>query len=67
MNQSSNWKSKLILTGTLAGAVFGFATAYMMARDAEKSGGELNLTSGDLMKAAPGVIAIMRTLTALGK
>lgn len=67
MNKNSNWKSRLLLTGTLVGAVAGFATAYMMARDAENNGGELNLSSGDLMRAAPGIIAAMRTVSALGR
>ena len=31
-----NWKTKLLVIGTIAGAVLGFATAFMMAKAAEE-------------------------------
>ena len=61
-----NWKSKLLLTGTLIGATAGFIATYQMAKNAEKEGREVELTAGNMAKALPAVIGIVRSISAIG-
>ena len=66
MNNNENWKSKLMLSGTLIGAAVGLITAIMLARTAEEEGGELNITTSDLLKTSLTIISTIRGVAALG-
>ena len=64
MNDTS-WKRKALALGTLAGAVLGLATAYMMVKEAEKEGGSLQISTTDWLKTGLSVVATMRSIAAL--
>lgn len=36
--EQENWKTKLLVGGTIVGAIIGLATAFMLARAAEENG-----------------------------
>ena len=62
-----NWRGQLLLIGAGIGALLGVSTAYLLARTAEESrGGPPQIKTGDAVKAAVGVIGIMRAIAALG-
>ena len=60
-------RSKILLMGTLIGAGLGLATAVLLAREAEQDNGELNITTGDILRTATAVVGTMRGVAALGK
>lgn len=61
-----NWKTKLLVAGTLLGAIVGLVTAVLLARAAEEDGSEFNMTTGDILKVALSVVGTMRGIAALG-
>ncbi|MCA9936016.1 MAG: hypothetical protein H6662_10005 [Ardenticatenaceae bacterium] len=64
---TSSWKTKLLITGALAGALLGLATAYLLARTAEENkGGPPAVNTVDALKASIGLIGIIRSIAALG-
>jgi formate/nitrite transporter FocA (FNT family) len=61
-----NWKTKLLVIGTIAGAALGFATAFMMAKAAEdEDAGPPQIDVMDALKVGIGVVGTMRTITAM--
>lgn len=62
----TNWKQRLLLTGTLIGAALGFVSAYLLARTAEESGGELKINTADILRMSLAVITTIRGVAALG-
>lgn len=67
MSTTDSWKNKTLLVGALVGALVGLGTAYLLARTAEESGGgPPEITTGDAIKTAIGVVGIMRGIAALG-
>lgn len=62
------WKTKLLILGAIVGAVFGVVSAYLLARSAEESrGGPPQVSTGDMVKTAIGVVGVMRGIAALGE
>jgi hypothetical protein len=69
MNETpdNNWKTKFLVIGGLLGALTGLGTAYLLARAAEEKGdGPPQITTGDAIKMAVGVIGVARGIAALG-
>ena len=68
MNQSNdNWKTKFLVIGAVLGAITGLGTAYLLARSAEeKGGGPPEISTGDAIKMAVGVIGVARGIASLG-
>lgn len=65
--QPLNWRTKFLLIGALLGAVAGVGTAYLLARTAEESrNGPPEITTSDAVKAAVGIIGVVRGIAALG-
>lgn len=63
-----NWKNRIIIIGTLIGALLGFGSAYLLARTADESGsGPPHITTGDAIKTAITVIGVMRGIASLGE
>lgn len=67
MMTDQQWKTRTLLIGALVGALLGAGTAYLMNRTAEESGGgPPQITTGDAVKAAIGVVGVMRGIASLG-
>jgi hypothetical protein len=65
--QASSWRTRFLLIGAGLGAVVGLGTAYLLARTAEENGeGPPNISTGDAVKAAVGIIGMMRGIASLG-
>lgn len=66
-NLNPSWKTKMLLIGSVAGAVLGAGTAYLLARSAEKSnGGPPEISTKDLLSTGIAVIGVIRGIAALG-
>lgn len=67
MENNNNWKTQFLMIGTLAGAIVGAATAYLMIRTAEENeSGPPQIKTGDALKTSLNVITIVRAIAALG-
>jgi hypothetical protein len=63
----TKWKSKVLITSTLAGAIVGFSTGLLLSRTVEESGGEKpDINTMEAIKVVVGVIGIMRGIASLG-
>ncbi len=66
-DSDASWKTRVIVIGTLIGAVTGLGTAYLLIRTAEeKRGGRPHISTGDALKAALGLVGVVRGIAALG-
>ncbi len=62
-----NWKTKILLVGTISGALIGAGTAYLLARSAESnSGGPPEISTKDLLSTGIAIIGVIRGIAALG-
>ncbi len=69
MNETSNsnWKTKILLIGTLSGALIGAGTAYLLARSTEKNGGgPPEISTKDLLSTGIAIIGVIRGIASLG-
>lgn len=67
LEQQNDWKMKTLLIATVAGAIVGLATGYLLNRTAEESGGQPpQITTGDAFKASLGILGVVRGIIALG-
>jgi hypothetical protein len=61
------WKMRTLIMGAIVGAILGVGTAYLLNRTAEESGGgPPQITTGDAVKAAIGIVGVMRGIASLG-
>ncbi|MCB8926467.1 MAG: hypothetical protein H6652_12670 [Ardenticatenaceae bacterium] len=66
-NINPSWKTQMLLIGSVAGAVVGAGTAYLLARSAEKSkGGPPEISTKDLLSTGIAIIGVIRGIAALG-
>ena len=63
-----SWKKKTYMLGAALGIVAGLGTAYLLIRTAEESerGGPPEVSTGDAIKSALGIVGVMRGIAALG-
>ncbi|MFW6068338.1 MAG: hypothetical protein ACOC9E_02015 [Chloroflexota bacterium] len=67
METTGNWRTKTLIIGGVIGALIGISTAYLLARTAEESGGgPPQITTGDAIKSAIGVVGLVRGIASLG-
>ena len=59
-------KSKIILFGTLVGAVTGLIGAVLLTRRAEKNERETAITTGEGLKLGVLVVGLLRAIASLG-
>lgn len=59
-------KTKTLIIGTVAGAVLGLAGALLLTRQAEESGTEINVSTGDGIRLGVMIIGLLRAVAALG-
>lgn len=64
---NQNWKIKMLFIGTLAGALVGLGTAYLMARTSEENnGGPPEIKTTDALRIGINAIGLIRGIAALG-
>jgi hypothetical protein len=62
-----SWKTKALIAGAVVGAAIGAGTAYLLSRAAEEThGGPPKINTADAVKAAIGVVGVMRGIASLG-
>lgn len=68
MTETTNtWKNKALLIGALLGALLGLSTAYLLTRTADERGGQPpQISTGDAIKTAIGIIGVVRGIASLG-
>ena len=64
---NQNWKTKMLLIGTIGGALLGAGTAYLLARSAEgNQGGPPEISTKDLLSTGIAIIGVIRGIASLG-
>lgn len=67
MTTTDNWKTRTLVVGAIVGALIGVASAYLLARTAEESGGgPPQISTGDAIKSAIGIVGLVRGIASLG-
>jgi hypothetical protein len=67
LEDSNNWKARVLIVGAASGALIGLGTAYLLTRTAEETGsGPPKVKTTDGIKIAIGVIGLIRGIIALG-
>lgn len=65
-----NWKTRLLLVGTAVGAITGLGAAFLLARNAERQGGNSDglpeISTGEALGVAVAIIGVVRGISALG-
>jgi hypothetical protein len=65
--ENDNWKTRVLITGGVLGALAGLSTAYLLARAAEEKGnGPPQISTSDGIKMAIAIIGVVRGIAALG-
>lgn len=59
-------KTRLILGGTLIGAITGLIAAILLTRRAEKTERETAITSGESLKLGVLIFGLLRAISSLG-
>jgi len=64
----NSWKTKTYMIGAILGTLAGLGTAYLLIRTTEESagGGPPQVSTGDAIKSALGIVGVMRGIAALG-
>ncbi len=58
-------RSRIMLTGGLAGALLGLAVAYVLLQRLEEQGGELHVSAGEGVRLGISALAILRQVADL--
>ena len=67
MEDQENWQMKVLLTGSVIGAVIGLMTSWLLVRTSrETRGGPPAITTGDAIKVGITTIGLVRAIAALG-
>jgi len=61
------WQTKILILGTLIGAVAGAASAYLLVRKAEQDETQPKLTPGEGIQVGLSVLGLLRLISGFGK
>ena len=61
------WKTKALVIGAVVGALVGLGSAYLMVHNAEKSGRELKVSTGEGVKLSMLIMGLLRQIAQLGE
>ena len=67
MDEKDNWKSNVLLTGVVVGALAGLGAAYMFTQRAEREETRPEITSGEGVKLGLLVLGLLRSVAQLGE
>lgn len=60
MTEESNWKTRTLIIGVLAGVVTGLGVAFVLVQRAEQEGGVVQLRTSEGLKLGMGVLGLLR-------
>ena len=60
MTEDSNWKTRTLIVGVLAGALTGLGVAFVLIQRAEQEGGVVQMRTSDGLKLFMGVLGLLR-------
>lgn len=60
MTEDSNWKTRTLLVGVLAGALTGLGVAFVLIQRAEQEGGVVQMRTSEGLKLGMGVLGLLR-------
>ena len=63
----NQWKTKVLILGSIIGAVAGAASAYLLVKRAEQDDNQPKLSPGEGIQVGLGVLGLMRLIAGLGK
>ncbi len=66
MTEDSNWKTRTLIVGVLAGALTGLGVAFVLIQRAEQEGGVVQLGTSDGLKLGMGVLGLLRQVGQIG-
>ncbi|MGB2897119.1 MAG: hypothetical protein WBB65_13260 [Anaerolineales bacterium] len=66
MTEDSNWKTRTLIVGALAGALTGLGVAFVLIQRAEQEGEVVQLRSSDGVKLGMGVLGLLRQVGQIG-
>ncbi|MCK5634895.1 MAG: hypothetical protein KAI06_07400 [Anaerolineales bacterium] len=66
MTEDSNWKTRTLIVGVLAGALTGLGVAFVLIQRAEEEGEVVQLRSSEGLKLGMGVLGLLRQVGQIG-
>lgn len=63
---TDSWRVKILIAGTLVGALIGIGAAYLLIQNAEKENDQVSVTAGEGIKLGLSVLGLLRQVTQLG-
>jgi len=63
----SSWKTRTLIIGGLVGMLTGLGAAYLLTRQAEKSGTTLSITPGKGVQLGVVLAGLLKSITSLGE
>jgi len=64
---NQNWKTKVMVIGTVIGAFTGLGAAYLMIQRAEQANIQPKLTAGEGVKVGLGVLGLLKMIADIGR
>lgn len=66
MDESQDWKKKVMIIGAAVGLLTGLGAAYLYIQRADEMAEKPKLTSGEGMKLGLGLVGLLKMITELG-
>ncbi|HUS83530.1 MAG: hypothetical protein MUO58_07070 [Anaerolineales bacterium] len=66
MTEDSDWKTRTLIVGVLAGALTGLGVAFVLIQRAEQEGEVLQLRTSEGVKLGMGVLGLLRQVGQIG-
>ena len=66
MQDTSDWKSKILIVGALVGLVSGLLAAFVIIQRAEQKQVQPNINAGDGVKVGLGVLGVLKLISDIG-
>ena len=63
MDESSTWKVKTLLIGTLAGALSGLGMAFLIVNRAEENESQVKIGAGEGIQLGLGILGLLRLVS----
>jgi hypothetical protein len=65
MSENESWKNKVLIVGTLVGALLGLGAGFLYIRTAEEVGGRREISAGQVLKLAVAALGVVRQASQL--
>jgi hypothetical protein len=67
MDADPNWKTKILLFGSIVGALTGLGAAYLLIQQAERQGEQPKIGTGEGLRLGMGVLGLLKRVGELGQ